>query len=198
MSAATRHKVINPLLRFSDLAIVCLTFLATMAVSSGSSTWPGFAEVLVIRIKVANFILFLGYLAMCAGIFSACGLFRSHRLSHWKQRMYERLLAVTLMTATLLILRWLFDLSFATNQFFPLFWLLTVCALTVSHEVVLQLLQIARINGRNLRHVIIVGDEPDASALANRIRRETGLGYRVLQIINTREALNDGRNASDF
>jgi FlaA1/EpsC-like NDP-sugar epimerase len=197
MSAVMGHNVLNPLIKLFHLAILCFTFLVTLAISSGSLTWPGFTEILVIRVKIANLILLLGYLGLSSGIFSACGLYRSHRLSHWKQRMYERLLAVSLVAGALLVLKWLFSLSFATNDFFPLFWLLTFCTLTLAHEMALHLLHLARLRGKNLRHVVIVGEEPDASALANRIRQETGLGYSVLRVIDTRGIIEDDWGGSD-
>ena len=44
--------------RLFDLVAVCLAFLAAFALASGSFTWPSFAEVLLLRIKVINFIAF--------------------------------------------------------------------------------------------------------------------------------------------
>jgi FlaA1/EpsC-like NDP-sugar epimerase len=185
------------LIRTFDLVLVCATFLASLAVSASSLTWPGLAEVLVIRIKVANMLLFVGYLGLCSAVFTMCGLYRSHRLSSWKQRLYEILLAVTLVTAAFLVLHQFIFLEFVNNAFLLVFWLLTVGALMLSHELTLQLLQVARQQGRNLRHIVIVGEGPDADALAQRIRQEKGLGYRILRIIDAREMTEDGWITSD-
>ena len=177
--------------------LVCGNFLASLAVSSGSLTWPGLAEVLVIRIKVANFVLFVGYLALCSGVFSACGLYRSHRLSHAKQRLYEIFLAVTFISGALLALKPIFLLTFATNSFLLLFWALNFCTLALSHEIALWLLHLARLHGRNLRHVIIIGEGAHATALADRVSQEGSLGYRVLRIIDARGVTEDGYVAGD-
>jgi FlaA1/EpsC-like NDP-sugar epimerase len=185
------------LIKISDLAFICATFLASLAVSSNSLTWPGFAEVLVIRIKVANMLLFVGYLVLCSAVFTACGLYRSHRLSSWRQRLHEILLAVTFVTGAFLVLNQFIFLEFATNEFLLLFWLLTVGTLTLSHEITLRLLSVARQQGRNLRHIVIVGEGPDANALANHIRQEKSLGYRILRIIDTKEMAEDGWIAGD-
>jgi FlaA1/EpsC-like NDP-sugar epimerase len=191
-----RHALIT-LLRIFDLAAVCVVFLASMAMSSGSLTWPGFEQVLVMRIKVANFLLFTGYIAFCSAIFSACGFYRSHRLSHWHQRLSEILLAVTAITGVLLLLRWTLALAFATNEFLIVYWLSTFGTLMLTHEIARRLVYLARLRGRNLRHVIIVGERPDATALAERVRQEASLGYRILRIIDTGELTENGRLGSD-
>lgn len=197
MALNFRNQALITLIRVFDLLLVCAAFLASLAISSNSLSWPGLAEVLVIRIKVANLVLFVGYLLLCSTVLAACGLYRSHRLSYSKQRLYEILLAVTLITAALLILRGIFLLSFATNEFLLLFFALTFCAIALSHEAALGLLYLARLRGRNLRHVIIVGEGPDATALAARVSQDASLGYRVLRIIDARGTTEDGYIASD-
>jgi FlaA1/EpsC-like NDP-sugar epimerase len=173
--------------RVFDLVIVCMTFLGAMVVTSSTLTWPGLAQVLVIRVKIANLFLFAGYIALCAGLFLACGLYRSHRLSRWGQRFNEIFLAVTLLTGVLWLLRLPLALEFATDAFLLLFCLLTLCAIVLSHEIARQILYLARRRGRNLRNIIVVGDGPNAGALASRIRQESSLGYRVLRVIDVAE-----------
>jgi FlaA1/EpsC-like NDP-sugar epimerase len=173
-------------------------FLLSLAVSSESLTWPSFAEVLVIRIKVANLFLFAGYLILCSGVFSVAGFYRSHRLSNWHRRVYEILFAVTFITAVPLALRWPLTLAFATNEFLALFWLLAFGTLLLSRGVARWLMRLARLRERNLRNVIIVGEEPYATALADRIRQEAHLGYRILRIIDARGIAEDGRTAGDI
>ena len=193
MSPDFRQKVLMPLIRGVDLAALSLSFLASFAISSGSFTWPDLAHVLAMRIKLVNLVVFVGYLGLCSAIFSACGLYRSHRLSHWRQRLNETLLATTLITGLFLIAKQLFYIGFALHTFLPVYWLLTLSALFLSHEIALQLLHLARLRGRNLRNIIIVGEGPAATILAERVRQEVNLGYRVLRIIDVREiADNDG------
>jgi FlaA1/EpsC-like NDP-sugar epimerase len=193
MSPDFRQKVLMPLIRGVDLAALSLSFFASFAISSGSLTWPDFAHVLAMRIKLVNLILFVGYLALCSAVFSACGLYRSHRLSHWRERLNEMVLATTLITGLFLVLKQIFYIGFAPHKFLPVYWLLTLSALFLSHEIVLRLLHLARLRGRNLRNIVIVGEGPAATTLAERVRQEVNLGYRVLRIIDVREiADNDG------
>ena len=147
MSPGFRQNVLK-MIRVFDLAAVCAMSLAAFAMSSGSSTGLSLEYLLVIRIKVGNLLLFVGYLALCSAVFAACGFYRSHRLSCWYRRLYEMLLAVTVLTGVLLVLRWPLHLSFATNEFLRLFWLLTLCTLSLSREIIQWLLHLARLHKR--------------------------------------------------
>jgi FlaA1/EpsC-like NDP-sugar epimerase len=104
---------------------------------------------------------------------------------------------VTLLTGVLLVLKTLLNLAFATNAFLLLFWLLTLCTLWLLHELARQLLQLARVRGRNLRNVIIVGEGSEITDLVNRIRQEASLGYRVLRTIDAGELMKNDQIASD-
>jgi FlaA1/EpsC-like NDP-sugar epimerase len=193
MLPGSRRNVSKTLSRVFDLAAVSVVFLVTLALCSGSLTWPGLAEVLIMRIKIANLLLFVAYIVFCSLIFSMCGFYRSHRLSPYNQRLSEILFAVTFITGGLLVLRWTVPLVFATNEFVLVFWHLTFGTLVLSHEIARRLLQLARLRGRNLRNVIILGEGPDATALADRVRHEASLGYRVLRIIDAEELTANGR-----
>jgi FlaA1/EpsC-like NDP-sugar epimerase len=171
--------------RLFDLAVVSLTFLAAFAIASGSLTWPSFAEVLLLRIKIVNMFIFGGYLTFCSLVFSLCGFYLSHRMSHLGRRVRETLLATSLITGVLLVLPLRMD--FATPSFFVAFWLLTFTALMLARLVGQHLLYFARSRGRNLRNLVIVGEGIDARKLADRIEKETTLGYRVVQVINAKE-----------
>jgi FlaA1/EpsC-like NDP-sugar epimerase len=171
--------------RLFDLAVVSLTFLAAFAIASGSFTWPSFAQVLLLRIKVVNMFIFGGYLALCSLIFSLCRFYLSHRMSDWRRPIRETLLATTLITGVLLVLP--LRMQFATTSFFVAFWLLTFTVLMLARVVGQRLLYFARSHGRNLRSIIVVGEGLEAVALADRIEKETALGYRVVQVINAKE-----------
>jgi FlaA1/EpsC-like NDP-sugar epimerase len=183
MSPGFRHVALQRAARIIDLTLVSITFFAAFAVSSGSFTWPSLAEVLVVRIKVVNFLLFGAYLALCSAVFSTCGFYLSHRLSGWSRRVREIFLATTLITAVLLV----FQMALATNEFLILFWLFTSLVLVLGRAAGHSVLYFARSRGRNLRNIIVVGEGKDATALAERIEKETTLGYRVVRVINAEE-----------
>jgi FlaA1/EpsC-like NDP-sugar epimerase len=167
-----------------DLIIVSFNFLTVMATTTGEAKWPEIANVFAIRITIGNLIVFALYLGLCSIIFTACGLYRSHRFSIALRRVREIVVAVTLVTAVIFLLRGLLDLSFAKDGFLLLFWLLLTVSLTLFHEMALRLLYFARWRGRNLRHIVIVGEMQEAAALAERIGKDSSLGYRVVDVIH--------------
>ena len=183
MSNQIRRIALQRLARIFDLAIVVFLFLVVLALNTGAATWPNVANVFAMRITVGNAVIFAVYLALCSAIFSSCGLYRSHRLTRVSRRAREVLLAATLIAVIFLLLRGPLDLSFATNRFLLLFWLLTFTSLMLFHEAALRLLHYARSRGRNLRHIVIVGERQEASALAERFEKDSNFGYHVLDII---------------
>ncbi|HEU4345168.1 MAG TPA: hypothetical protein VFU31_26765 [Candidatus Binatia bacterium] len=132
-----------------------------------------------------NILVFGGYLALCSAIFSSCGLYLSHRLSHWTRQVREIFVVTTLVTGVLLLLP--LRMGFATKEFFVAFWFLTFSVLVLARVAGYPLLYYARSRGRNLRNLVIVGEGVEAIELADRIEKETTLGYRVLRIIDAKE-----------
>jgi FlaA1/EpsC-like NDP-sugar epimerase len=185
MSSSFQRIALLRAARLFDLAAVSLTFLAAFAIASGSFTWPSFAEVLVLRVKLVNMFIFGSYLALCSLIFSLCGFYLSHRMSGWGRPVREILLATTLITGVFLVLP--LRMQFATKSFFVAFWLLTFVVLVLARVIGQQVLYFARSRGRNLRRIVIVGEDLEATALADRIEKETTLGYRVVRVINAKE-----------
>jgi FlaA1/EpsC-like NDP-sugar epimerase len=188
MSLRLRRIILLRAAKLFDLCVVGTTFIAAFAITSSSLTWPTLAEVLLLRIKRLNIILFGAYLVLCSALFSSRGFYLSHRLSHWTRRPREILTASTLITGIILLLRWPLQLNFATNEFLLVFWVLTFAIFVVARMVGQRLLSYIRTRGKNLRSIVIVGEGFDASALAERIEKEPTLGYRVVQIIDARES----------
>jgi FlaA1/EpsC-like NDP-sugar epimerase len=186
MQSNFRRIVLLRGIKLFDLAVVTLTFVAAFAIANDTFNWPKFTEVLTLRIKVVNFFIFGGYLIFCSLVFSACGFYRSHRMSLWTRWNREILLATILITGVLLVLP--LRMAFATKYFYLVFWLLTAAFLTLSRIVTQHLLYYLRSRGRNLRNIVIVGEGKDATALAERIEKENTLGYCVVRIINAKEA----------
>ena len=85
------------------------------------------------------------------------------------------------------MLRSALDLSFATDTFLLVFWLVSFCVLTLAHEMGRALQSVARLHGRDFRNVVIVGEDQRAKTLAAYIEQQPTLGYRVLQIITTKD-----------
>jgi exopolysaccharide biosynthesis polyprenyl glycosylphosphotransferase len=184
MSPRFRHLAFQRLARLFDLALVSASFLAAFAIASGSFTLLTLAEVLSMRIQLLNLLFIAAYAAICSATFTHCGFYVSHRLSHWPRPIREILIAVTLVTGVLLILRWPLDFAFASNQFLILFWLFTCSTLALARVIGYQLLHFVRTRGRNLRNIVVIGEGSEAAAVGDRIEQESSLGYRLGRIID--------------
>ena len=185
MSPGFRRLALQRAARLFDLSVVSLTLVTAVAITSGYFTWPTLAEFLLIRIKVANILIFGGYLAACWTIFSSCGLYTSHRLSRWPRQAREIFLATTLITGVLYMLPR--DMLFATKEFLIVFWVINFLTLSLARVAGYQVLSYARSRGKNLRNLVIVAEGAEAIALAHRIEKETTLGYRVVRVIKAEE-----------
>jgi FlaA1/EpsC-like NDP-sugar epimerase len=186
MSPHFRRQLLLRAVRVFDLGLLGSTFLATFTFSSGSFTWPSLSHVLLVRISVANLLVFVAYFGVSALVFSICGFYRSHRLSSRSRTVREVFLAANILTAIVLLARAPLELSFATTSFLLSFGLLTFVVFLLSRGLIGWILLTARTRGRNLRNVVVVGEGSDAVALAERLSRDVGLGYRILQIIDTK------------
>src|SRR4029434_9152528 len=194
MSANFRRIALQRAARLLDLAVVSLTLVVAVAISSSHSTWPTLAEFLVLRIKVVNILIFGGYLVVCSAILSSCGLYKSHRLSRWTRQAREIFLATSLVTAVLYLLPR--EMLFATKEFLFFFWVINFMVLSLTRVVGYQLFYYVRSRGHNILNLVFVGESVDAVALGNRIEQETSLGYRVLRIINAKE-INEHERITD-
>jgi FlaA1/EpsC-like NDP-sugar epimerase len=190
MSPNFQRTILQRVAKLFDVAVVSLTFVGAAAISSGYFTWPSLAEFLALRIKVANILIFVGYLILCSAIFSRCGFYLSHRLSRWTRQAAEILIATILITIVLALLPR--QMLFATKEFLLTFWFMNFCMLSLPRLVGYHVLYFARSHGRNLRNIVIIGEANDAAALAERIQKQTILGYRVVRVINPEETNNVG------
>jgi FlaA1/EpsC-like NDP-sugar epimerase len=188
MSPSIQRVVFLRTAKLFDLAVVGLSFLAALAIASGSYTLLSFADFLALRIQIFNLLFLAAYVVGCAVTFTSCGLYVSHRLSQWPRRIREILIAVTVITGVLFVSRSSFQFDFATNRFLVVFWLFSLVVLIGVRFLGQHLLRTMRLRGRNLRSIVIVGEGSDAAALADRIEKEPALGYRIVKIIDARES----------
>jgi FlaA1/EpsC-like NDP-sugar epimerase len=180
-------------LRTFDTLALGLAILISLAISSRTFEWPSFAYLLVIRIKLVNLFFLLGFIAFAQAVFTGCGFYRSHRFSSFGRRLTEVALAAWILTSALFLLRWPLDISFATDEFLLILAPVLFLILAITREIGQWVLYLARSRGRNLRNVVVVGEGREARAMAERMRREAGLGYRVVHVIDVKEVERNDR-----
>jgi exopolysaccharide biosynthesis polyprenyl glycosylphosphotransferase len=139
---------------------------------------------LSMRIKLDNFVIFAALLYVWHLIFSACGFYQSRRLATRGSLVVDATKATTLATITLMAVTRLFTISMVTLSFLLLFWALSSASVALSRLALRYVLGRVRLQGHNLRHVLIVGTNSRAIEFARRIEARPDLGYRILGFVD--------------
>ena len=186
MSHRLRRRLLVTIAKSTSIILVCLIFFTAFAISQSSFTWTDLSSVLAMRVKIGNFIFFLAFLVFANAIFTGpAGFYHSHRLSSCRKRFLETLLAVSLLTGFLLLLRGPLQLQFASGLFLYVFWFLSLSLLFLFRELANLALRIVRLWGRNLRRIVIVGEPGRVQRVTRHFQSEPQLGYRIVHTISS-------------
>ena len=163
---------------FDTLAVVA-AFTLGLLVSASEARQTAFGDFLAVRIRLGNFLLALGFLAACHGIFDHCGLYRSQRLGR-RQEMYRQIgRAFSLAVVLLLAMRLLFRIEAFGLAFVTTFWVTGAGVVAAARAVLYRALEALRRRGCNLRNVLIVGAGPRGQRFAAELESRAELGYRL-------------------
>lgn len=187
-----------------DLAVMSVSFGLAEALVAHQNATVSFADILVMRVKVRNFALFVGFLLVWNIIFRLFRLYDSRRLSGQRDEVLAIVKAITLCVGFDCIAAFLFRLEIITPLFVLALWFISNATFVSSRLVARYLLSKVRARGRNLREMVIVGTNPRAVLFAREIQEKPTLGYRVLGFVDQEwEGIEEFRRggyplASDF
>jgi exopolysaccharide biosynthesis polyprenyl glycosylphosphotransferase len=171
-------------LKLFDLALMVFAFaLATMAVSHFSTA--SLEQILSIRVKIQNFLIFSGLLFCWHMIFSMCGMYASRRLSNRQDEMLDLVKAVSIGTIVIYLGHFLFHIALVTPKFVTAFWAAGILTAVISRLTMRLFLAQVRLHGRNLRDMLIVGSNARGVQFARKISQNSALGYRVVGFVDT-------------
>lgn len=174
-----RRQILMVAFKFSDSLIMIFSFiLATIMVSYRMDT-ISLEQFLHMRIKIANFALFLGLLLLWHIIFSVFGLYRSKRFSSFKREIKDIVKATSLGTFAIYILSLLFHIEMVNPVFLISFWTASTFITVFTRLVLRYTLNLIRRQGRNLRYLLIVGTNSRAVQFARKIESRPELGYVI-------------------
>ncbi len=166
------------LLKFFDLALMVLAFgFATLVVSNAAHA--SVAEVLAMRIKIQNALIFSGLLFSWHLAFSMCGLYTSHRLGSRRDEVLDLGKAVSIGTLVIALGRFLFHIKLVSPKFLVAFWAASVLSAVISRMCMRLFLAQVRMRGRNLRNMLIVGTNARGLQFAKKVHDNPALGYRI-------------------
>src|SRR5438876_2171170 len=164
------------LLQLADLAVVAAAFLSAVALAApGNDDW--------FTIQVRSVLFVAGYLAYCHFVFHGFRLYRSYRLSPSSREWYDLAWAVLTATVPLWAFADLLHFQFATHIFLPVFAGLAFCGLGAERRLLRVLARSMHRHGRDLRHVIVVGNGEQAFDTVARLTRRADLGYHLVEMI---------------
>jgi exopolysaccharide biosynthesis polyprenyl glycosylphosphotransferase len=199
-----RRQVLLNALKIFDLGLMLLSFgVATIAVSKESSAFT-LEELLAMRVKVSNFVIFAGLLLVWHLVFSVVGIYASRRLSSKWDETTDILKASTVGTLAILLGAILFHVRLVTVVFAVVFWATATLSTMLSRVSLRYLLKRIRLHGRNLRDMLIVGTSARAVQFARRIENNAEFGYRIIGFVDddwqgTEEFRNTGyKIVADF
>lgn len=189
-----RRRILLEIFKLLDSAIMVGAFaLAAWLSFNRQIGGISFEQFFEMRIKVQNFVLFLGFLYLWRMLFSAHGLYRSMRLSARSVEIKSVIKATSVGAVALFVASMVFNIRMMTPLFIGLFWVADTAMTLLSRLASRRVLAWVRVRGRNLRYVLIVGTNPRAVRFAREIESRPELGYRLLGFVE-----NDWRGNEEF
>ncbi len=178
MSSARRQMLLTVLKLFDSTVMIAAFALATLPelYESGLS----FAEFFSMRIKVQNFIIFVGLLFVWHIIFASFGLYESRRLLPRQSDVLDTLKATSLCTFSLAAAALLFRIRMVDVAFLAVLWGASSMIAMSSRLLLRYFLDYVRRRGRNVRQALIVGTNPRTVEFARKLESRSELGYRVV------------------
>lgn len=175
-----RRQALLTAFKLFDLVLMVVAFgLATLPVLYETDA-ASITSFLSMRIRVNDFLIFLALLTVWHVTFASFGLYLSHRLDRLRGEMASVIKATSLGTAIMLVAALLFHIAMVTPVFLTVFWAVSTTMVVLSRLTLRYFLKQARVRGRNLRLVLVVGTNARALEFARKAEAAPELGYRVI------------------
>lgn len=171
-------------LKVFDIVLVVSSFGLTTALIVRAQHRISLQAFLSMRMKISDFLIFLLILLIYHMTFRATGIYRSRRLSTRSAELGDLLKAATVALGYLVGIGWLFSVRMLSPAFVALFWLITTSLLCGSRLALRAVLARARVHGRNLRYLLILGTNRRAVAFGRKIAGSPEYGLRLLGFVD--------------
>lgn len=158
-------------------------FIAASAVVADVDGVP-FSQFLSIRIKIANFLLFLGFAVLWHTLLAFSGAYYNRRLTPLRQEIQDILRGTSLGTFALLVMSVIFKISIVTPIFLVIFWSITTSLTILSRAAVKFIMSKLWLKGISLQNAVIVGSNSRAVKFAKNLETNPELGYRVVGFVD--------------
>ncbi len=150
----------------------------------GHGQWGGLILSLLHGRFDRDWLLLLVLIGSWAWCLSSYGLYWTRRLVGWREELLETMKVLFPCTAALAIVSLVWSRDWVTNEALLPFWLLATGQIFLFRLMKRRLLRGARLRGRNLRHVIIVGSGPRGQEMAEVLANHPELGFNLLGFVD--------------
>jgi exopolysaccharide biosynthesis polyprenyl glycosylphosphotransferase len=175
------------LIKLFDLAVMVLSFILAVVVTYEDINAVSFSEFLTMRIKVQNFVLFAGLMWLWQSMFSVFGLYQANRASQIGPAEVADVAKAALAGALAIWFVTIFvKIELITPSSLAVF-VVGASAMSILGRAALRMF--LRRHSRSpsaLSHLVIVGTNARAVALAKRIEANPELGYRLTGFVDQR------------
>jgi exopolysaccharide biosynthesis polyprenyl glycosylphosphotransferase len=179
-----KHRLTINLLKLFDIGIVIFAFVLTTVLMVNAEHKISIAQFLSMRTKISNLAFFASALMICNIVFHLCGLYRSRRLSSRRLELIDVLKAMTINTACFVAFGSLFSIRMITVPFLATFWVVGTIVLSVCRLMLRSVAARVRVQGKDLRYMLILGTNSRAVDFARRLSADPGRGYRLLGFVD--------------
>jgi exopolysaccharide biosynthesis polyprenyl glycosylphosphotransferase len=179
----TEGRFFRYLARLFDLCGVAASLLVALIVFA-SPQGMTLSNVVTLRIRLTNCLIFAFLVVVWHGIFALCGLYTSKRLTRPRTQFLEVCKANLLASAVLLLTAGCFSLHAVSGGFIAFFWLLSTAIMGAGRVAARWLLLALRRRGRNTRHVLVVGTNERAIEFGRQITDHPELGYHLVGFVD--------------
>jgi len=167
-----------------DPGILAVSYVLAAARIGHLTEFSSFASFIAMRVTVLDILLFLGLLISWHVIFSSFGLYRSRRLGDRKQEAMDVFKATSAGAIVLGLVAAIFRLHSTTLAFVLLFWIVASSLVLLCRWTLRILLAWARVHGRHLRQMVIVGTNSRTVDFVRMIETKPELGYQLIGFVD--------------
>ncbi len=196
MKPRDRSVIVNGLKIYDLLAMLVAFAVATMAPFAQMDA-PSFVEVLGMRIKLHNFLMFFGFMFAWHGMFTYFGLYVGPRLpSTTRGTSLDIAKAALGGTIVIWVATVVIRIELITMAFLLVFWFMSF-GLCVMGRYLLRTALRRRSDKKSI-HLVIVGTNPRAVAFAKRVEANPDLDYRVVGFVDDHWAGDEAFRRSGY
>ncbi len=176
----THRHLLHESFKLVDLIIMSVAFVVAFWLSSDSPLAVFFAE----HTRIENVPLVMVLWIAWHLVFYRLGLYGSRRLVSRAREARDIFWATTLGSLLISSGMSIFKIELQNPEFLLTFWTLSTLLAIIGRLSVRFVLEAARVRGRNLRHVLVVGTNERAIDFADTIRNKPELGYHLIGFVD--------------